>query len=118
MSGSEADYSPPSSAEVKNAWSYTFTPQYVFMAWCLVKHKDNFTLLLQTSRRNIRRKTNPENEGAREWVPLLLSNDQETTYRGRFEHDGRSGVVYHMTGKLFPYWQDTKQCSPSQIKDR
>jgi len=19
-------------------------PQYVFMAWCLVKHKDNFTL--------------------------------------------------------------------------
>jgi len=21
-------------------------PQYVFMAWCLVKHRDNFTLLL------------------------------------------------------------------------
>jgi hypothetical protein len=35
----EADYSPPSSAEVKNAWSYTSTPQYVFMAWCLVKHR-------------------------------------------------------------------------------
>jgi hypothetical protein len=41
--GREADYSPPSSAEVKNAWSYTSTPQYVFMAWCLVKHRDNFT---------------------------------------------------------------------------
>jgi hypothetical protein len=41
--GREADDSPPSSAEVKNAWSYTFTPQYVFMAWCLVKHRDNFT---------------------------------------------------------------------------
>jgi hypothetical protein len=39
----EADYSPPSSAEVKNAWSYTFTLQYVFMLWCLVKHRDNFT---------------------------------------------------------------------------
>jgi hypothetical protein len=26
----EADHSPPSSAEVKNAWSYTSTPQYVF----------------------------------------------------------------------------------------
>jgi hypothetical protein len=38
--GREADYSPPSSAEVKNAWSYTSTPQYVFMAWCLVKHGD------------------------------------------------------------------------------
>jgi hypothetical protein len=30
----------------KNAWSYTFTPQYVFMAWYLVKHRDNFTFTL------------------------------------------------------------------------
>jgi hypothetical protein len=42
----EADHLPPSSVEVKNAWSYTSTPQYVFMAWCLVKHRDNFTLYL------------------------------------------------------------------------
>jgi hypothetical protein len=45
-----ADPSPPSSAEVKNAWSCTSTPQYV-MAWCLVKHRDNliftFTALLK-----------------------------------------------------------------------
>jgi hypothetical protein len=27
----------------RNAWSYTPLPQYVFMAWCLVKHRDNFT---------------------------------------------------------------------------
>jgi hypothetical protein len=40
--GREADHSPPSSAEVKNAWSYPSTPQYVFTAWCLVKHRDNF----------------------------------------------------------------------------
>jgi hypothetical protein len=40
---SEGDYSPPSRAEVKNVWSYTCTPQYVFMVWCLVKHRDNFT---------------------------------------------------------------------------
>jgi hypothetical protein len=39
----EADHSPPSSAESRNVWSYTSTPQYIFMAWCLVKHKDNFT---------------------------------------------------------------------------
>jgi hypothetical protein len=32
----EADPSPPSSAEVKNAWSYT----------SLVKHSDNFTFIL------------------------------------------------------------------------
>jgi hypothetical protein len=39
----EADNSPPSSAEVKNVWSYTSTPQYAFMAWCLVKQRNNFT---------------------------------------------------------------------------
>jgi hypothetical protein len=44
--GRETDHSPPSSAEVKNAWSYTSTPQYVFMAWCLVKHRNNFTFYL------------------------------------------------------------------------
>jgi hypothetical protein len=41
--GHEADHSPPSRA--KNAWSYTSTPQYAFMAWCLLKHRDNFTFL-------------------------------------------------------------------------
>jgi hypothetical protein len=30
------------SAKVKNAWSYTSPPQYVFMAWCFFKHKDKF----------------------------------------------------------------------------
>jgi len=40
--GREADHSPPSSAQVKNTWSYTSTTQYVFMAWCLVKNSDNF----------------------------------------------------------------------------
>jgi hypothetical protein len=35
--GGEADHSPPSNAEVKNAWSNTSTPQYAFIAWCSVK---------------------------------------------------------------------------------
>jgi hypothetical protein len=34
---------PPSSAKIKNAWNYISTPQYVFIMWCLVKHKDNCT---------------------------------------------------------------------------
>jgi len=34
--GHEADHSPPSSAEVKNAWSYTPLLQYNFIAWCSV----------------------------------------------------------------------------------
>jgi hypothetical protein len=37
--GCEADHSPPSGAEVKNAWIYTSTPQYVFMSKCSVNKK-------------------------------------------------------------------------------
>jgi hypothetical protein len=48
--GREADHSPPSRAEVKNASSYTPTPQYVFMAWCLDKHSDNFIFTFQPQR--------------------------------------------------------------------
>jgi hypothetical protein len=44
--GREADHSPSFSAEVKNVWSYTSTPPYVSMAWCLLKHRDYFTLSL------------------------------------------------------------------------
>jgi hypothetical protein len=51
--GHEADHSPPSSADVKNAWSYTSIPQYVFMAWCLVKHRDNFAFTLPLPLLNI-----------------------------------------------------------------
>jgi hypothetical protein len=42
--GHEADHSPPSSAEVKNTWIYTSTPQN--SSWCsakLVKHRDTCT---------------------------------------------------------------------------
>jgi len=36
---------PPSSAEVKNAWSNASIPPYAFIAWCSVKkeHRDNFS---------------------------------------------------------------------------
>jgi hypothetical protein len=48
----EADHSPLSSVEVKNAWRHTSTPQYVFMAWYLVKHGDNFTFTCLPETRN------------------------------------------------------------------
>jgi hypothetical protein len=44
--GHKDDCSPPSSTKVKNMWSYTSTPQYVFMARYLIKHRDNFTFNL------------------------------------------------------------------------
>jgi hypothetical protein len=34
--GREADHSLPSSADIKNTWSYTSTPSYAFMVGCLV----------------------------------------------------------------------------------
>jgi hypothetical protein len=46
-SGREADHSPPSSAEVKRGALLPLL-QYVFMAWCLVKHRDNFTFTFIT----------------------------------------------------------------------
>jgi hypothetical protein len=39
----ETDHPPPSSAEVKNMWSYISIPPYVFILWCLIKHKGKFT---------------------------------------------------------------------------
>jgi len=36
-------WSWPLSADVKNAWSYTSTPPYVFVAWYMVKYRDTCT---------------------------------------------------------------------------
>jgi len=44
--GRKADHSLPSSAAVKEWVSYNSIPQCAFMAWCLVKHRDNFTFYL------------------------------------------------------------------------
>jgi hypothetical protein len=42
--GREADHSPPSSAEVKNEWSYTSTHPYVFVAQGqLYLYRDTYT---------------------------------------------------------------------------
>jgi hypothetical protein len=40
----EADDLPLCSAVVKNGWSYTSTPPYVFMIWCLIKHRGQLYL--------------------------------------------------------------------------
>jgi hypothetical protein len=39
----ETHHSRASSTEVKITWIYTSSPPYVFIAWCLVKHRYNFT---------------------------------------------------------------------------
>jgi hypothetical protein len=72
--GGEVDHSPPSSAEVKNAWSYTSTPQYVFMAWCLVKHRDNFTFYpcLRPGQYGLRVASNAERLHKVQWQSVRL----------------------------------------------
>jgi len=67
-SGREADHSPPSSAEVevKNAWSYTSTPPIAFMAWCLVKHRNNFPF------------TSHNEMGRWAWIVELLQTSKQT----------------------------------------
>jgi hypothetical protein len=44
--GRKVDHPPPSTAQEKNMWHYTSTPQYVFMVWFLIKHRDNSTFTL------------------------------------------------------------------------
>jgi len=46
--GREVDHSAPSSAMVEDSRSCTSTPQYIFAALCLVKHRNNFTVTLRT----------------------------------------------------------------------
>jgi len=46
QTGCEADHSPPSSTEVKNAWNYTSTPSYIFMVWCFITQGDNCFYLI------------------------------------------------------------------------
>jgi hypothetical protein len=41
--GHKADHSPPSSAEVNNAWNYTSTPHLPSRCDAHLKHRDNFT---------------------------------------------------------------------------
>jgi hypothetical protein len=41
--GHEADLQLPIDAQVENAWSYTFTLPYIFMAQCLIKYMNKFT---------------------------------------------------------------------------
>jgi hypothetical protein len=39
-------HSPLYSSEVWNAWSHISTLSYIFIAWCLIKQKGNFTFTL------------------------------------------------------------------------
>jgi hypothetical protein len=41
--GHGSDHSPPSSAKVENGGAIPSLPPHIYMVWCLIKHRDNFT---------------------------------------------------------------------------
>lgn len=51
--------------------SYVFAQQYVFMAWWLIKHKDNFTFSVQMLRVRVDPKSGMEVAGKREIRALV-----------------------------------------------
>jgi hypothetical protein len=53
--GRKPDRSSTSSAEVKNAWSYTPNPPHFFMTWYLLRRKDRVTLTSTLKRKEIGR---------------------------------------------------------------
>jgi hypothetical protein len=43
----EVDRSLLSDAKITYTWSYTFSSPYVFVAWCVIKHRHHFTLNME-----------------------------------------------------------------------
>jgi hypothetical protein len=59
---------PPSSVEVKNAWTYASTSPYAFIVWSLVKHSDNFITEYQSYWAEFSRRLADHN------IPYILRN--------------------------------------------
>jgi hypothetical protein len=112
----ETDHSPPSVTYVNNAWSYTSTRPYVFMAWCLIKHRYSFNMSYGVEYSH----SNPKNIliATRIWDPLynvpqsnlLLSNwnhlgnlkpgretDHSPPYNVEVENGGTIPPFHHMS---------------------
>jgi hypothetical protein len=43
--------------KVKKEWSYAFTPPYIFIVWCLIKHRNNLTFTFTGSTKPVAMKT-------------------------------------------------------------
>jgi hypothetical protein len=105
--GREADHSPPSSAVVKNPWSLPPLPHYVFMAWCLVKNRDNFILNLYLTKLFIKRPTDrPTNQPTNQPTKsLVVELEGSTPFNTNACHCTRSWASY----KHIPSSQHTLQ---------
>jgi hypothetical protein len=76
------------------------------------RHVGDICVYQQAYATDRKKESSPENEGAKAWVPLYLSNDQKTPYSEMHQHDGRSELMHHLIGKLFSQGRDAEQSSP------
>jgi hypothetical protein len=102
--GNEVDYSPPPSAEVKNAWSCTSISPYVFMARCLsngygfmasylVKHRDKSTFTYWHRLTSLILRTH---HGQPVYIPVYRND-----YFGYRKSDFVFCIIYTLTNKKF-----------------
>jgi hypothetical protein len=84
----KVDYSPQSSAEVQNAWSYTSTPQYTFLTWCSVKITQGQLYI---------------------YIYLFLFNEEESKFNAQFiRHHLSSFALSRMQSEYnfsYPSWR-------------
>jgi hypothetical protein len=80
-SGCKADSLPPSSSEVKNAWTYTTTSPYIFMVRYIIRNKDNNLFLTYNKETAV---TSRIGSGLKFWPQGLTMSHSFVTYSWHF----------------------------------
>jgi hypothetical protein len=110
-------------SEVNNAWRYTSSPPYVFMAWRLVKHRDNFTFTITKkipstrigswSRGTVHSEHRTQLQSwtavAQMWRSLRLWQPSQNEATLRFKQDG-GGWPLHVS-RVVMWWDLTQWAS-------
>jgi hypothetical protein len=77
-------------------WSYTSTPPYVFMAWCLVKHKDNctFTCILYCTNESMMSAKQNHICNCNQAFGYQTTRNNSRSYHSSFVRNGSNFEVY------------------------
>jgi hypothetical protein len=113
--GREADHSPPSRAEVKNAWSYTSNPQYVFMAWCLIKRRETLPLPFHKSLCGAPRITVISKQSPHETLQVEWSLKQKTIYEGVSKSFRTESITNYTLTTVSTHWGATQRIMAAKL---
>jgi hypothetical protein len=86
--------------KTKNAWNYTFTPQYAFMAWCSDKAQGQLYLYL-TSTRIIYLRVHYKVRQVK--LSLCLTKHHPTTSYGEAEEQLHANLTSALDGGVQPW---------------